>query len=143
MKLSVILSIFNRSTLLERGLRTIDWQTMSKNDFEIIIIDDNSTEDLKKVYEPYIGKMNIRHIKYDKTKHDFYTKEEDWYHTQAISGNIGINQAKGEILCIQQPEMLLSRQAYEVGYKYAMEGKAVFGEILLTGKTFRDWLEKN
>ena len=69
MKLSVILPIYNRSELLARGLKSIFWQTMDKKDFEIIIVDDNSPEDLSKVYQEYIGKMNIRHIIFDHKKH--------------------------------------------------------------------------
>ncbi len=157
MKISCLYSIFNRSELFARGLATIATQTFPRDEFEVIIIDDGSTEDLGKVYAPYIGKLNIRHIKYDHKLHPIWhemnpdpSQPESWYHTQAISANIGINAAQGEVICISQPEMLHAPWNFEVGYARALEtnkdekvGKQIFCELWLADKQFNTWLQED
>jgi len=155
-KLSCIISIFNRSNLLDFGLASIAKQTMSKEDFEVLIIDDNSTEDLSRVYEKY--NMNIRHIQFDHTQHPIWKEMQEnnqefikkfnlsefWFHTPALSINLGIKQAKGEIICISQPEIIHSPFNFQNGYNLSKSGwQQVFGEHYLSTPRFlemaRDW----
>lgn len=149
MKLSVVYSIYNRSELFKRGLATITKQVMDPQDFELVVVDDSSTEDIYSVLQPYIGKLNIRHIKYDHTKSPIWAElnpdgvEKVWYHTQGISANIGINQAQGEVVCISQPEMLHSPWSLYTGYRHAMNGNQVFGEVILASHLFNEFLEAN
>lgn len=146
MKLSIIYSIYNRSTLFKNGLESVIRQDFPKDDYEIIIVDDNSTGDLVRAYKPYIGTVNIRHIKYDHTKHPIWRelnpdgKEATWYHTQAISANIGIGLAKGEVICISQPEMIHSPHSLRTGYDRAIQYKAVFGEIIMGNDRLNGWI---
>lgn len=159
MKISVILSCYNRSELFARGLESYTWQTMPKEDFEILIIDDGSTEDLSKVYKPYIGKLNIKHIKFDHKKHPIWQQmntpefkaeyhvpdnEELFYHTPALSMNIGIHHAQGEVICTCQPEIILSPDALKMGYNHVkFGGYQTYGEVVLATQTFNDWLKLN
>ena len=154
-KLSVIIPIYNRTELFKRGLDSIFRQTMPKGDFEILIIDNRSTEDIKKVFEPYIGKMNIRHIKIDPSQHPIYKEmsadeeykkkfniKENWYHTPAIAINIGIKQARGEIICITQPEVIHAPVNFIHGYNLSKaEYSTVFGEIVLATDRFNQYLQ--
>jgi glycosyltransferase involved in cell wall biosynthesis len=123
-KISVVLSIHNRSKLFARALESYAWQTMPARDFEIVLIDDMSTEDLSKVYSKYLGKINIRHIKMDHTRHSAFKKRnpnwkagdafENWYHTPAISNNIGLSKAVGDVICLCHPEIIHAPQNFEI-----------------------------
>lgn len=148
MKLSVIIPIFNRSEPFARSLQTIATQSMSKADFEVILIDNASTEDLSKVYKPYVGEMNIRHIKYDHKLHPIWKDlnvnnegPEVWPHTPALANNIGIWASQGEICCATQPDILHSPFSFEVGDERAREAKQIFAEIIKAGQGFNEWLK--
>jgi glycosyltransferase involved in cell wall biosynthesis len=129
---------------------------MAKEDFEIIVVDDNSSEDLKKVFEPYIGKINIRHIKIDDSQHPIfkelvpnwkggdYNKQGVWPHTPALSINIGIKHAQGDIICITQPEIIHAPNNFINGYNMANSGyEQIFGECIKVSPRFNQWLDAN
>lgn len=54
---SVIVPVYNRAKTVLRTIKSIENQTF--NDFEIIIVDDGSTDDLDKVILPFVDKTNI------------------------------------------------------------------------------------
>lgn len=163
MKLSVIYSIYNRSELFRRALQSVYLQTLPKEDFEIVVIDDGSTEKIKQsVLSPYKGKMNIRYIRYDRRLHPIWREmnpvlvfpdefvstrewaslatQENWCHTQAISANIGIAQSAGEVCLISQPEMIHMPDSFRAGYELAKQNKMVFSEILHATEDFNGYL---
>lgn len=80
---SVIVPTFNRAKLLKNAINSILKQTY--NFFEVIIVDDNSTDETKKM----IMKINDNRIKYFKNKFNLYTAE---------SRNIGIKKSSGSII---------------------------------------------
>ncbi|WP_218813696.1 glycosyltransferase family 2 protein [Rickettsiella endosymbiont of Dermanyssus gallinae] len=81
---SIILTTYNRSQLLPRAIRSVLQQTFS--DFELIIIDDHSTDNTQSVVAEFTDNR-ITYIQQD--------------HNQGVSTarNTGIKQAKGEYLC--------------------------------------------
>jgi len=138
--------------LFARGLESIKRQTMDKNEFEVLVVDDGSTDDYTDLFKN--AGLNIRHIKIDHTKHDFWQEMQDsevkkklkvkelWYHTPALSINIGIKQARGDIICITQPEVIHSPFSMYHGYNNAIGGYSqVFGEIIMANDRFNDWLD--
>lgn len=140
MKISACLSIFNRSDLLAQSLKGYLWQTMPACDWEIVLVDDMSTEDLSKVYAPYIGKINIRHVRIDHTQHIIWKRRnkagakplDNWYHTPCITTNIGAYLAKGDILALCHPEVLHSPWNFERALKHLDEGPSfLFGNTYL------------
>lgn len=130
MKVSILLSIHNRSDLLTKGLDSLMQQSMNRNDFEVILIDDNSSEDLSKVYSQY--PLNIVHIKFDPKEHPHYRG----YHTPALSLNLGIKQAIGTVLCFSQPEVIHFKENLTRGYTQAIGDTFVFGTIMLSHRQF-------
>lgn len=146
MKVSAVLSTHNRSKLLKRALSSYVWQTMPKEDFEIIIIDDMSTEDISKTYEHLIGTLNITHIKIDHTKHHVFKKlnpnwkegqPKNWFHTPAISINVGCNAASGSTICLCHPEILHASTNFQLAHdRLQKENAFLFGHTLLgTGES--------
>lgn len=166
LKLSIIYSLYNRTKLFERGLETVLRQTMNPAEFEVIVIDDGSTENVLELLGKYQGKLNIHYIRYDHRRHPIWkelnpqlyfpddflpadqwpildTNSENWYHTQAISANIGINAALGEIICISQPEILHSPNSFLTGYEGAKQNRQIFSEIHWGTDRFNQWLSEN
>lgn len=83
--LSIILCTYNRAEYLRKVLENITKQTLSKDKYEIVIIDDGSVDDTKKVVESF---KNILPISY------FYQKNSGL----ASAKNHGIYASRGKIL---------------------------------------------
>jgi len=86
---SVILPTYNRALLLPRAIKSVLNQTY-KN-FELIIIDDNSTDNTKKIVDGFKDKR-IKYIRYKVNK------------GAAASRNTGIKLAKGEYIAFQDSD---------------------------------------
>ena len=56
-KISVIIPVFNKEKFLGRCLRSILSQTMAKKDYEVILIDDGSTDRSVQVIKPYLPQL--------------------------------------------------------------------------------------
>ena len=152
MKLSIITSIYNRKKLFVRGLDSIKRQSMDKKDFELVVVDDGSIDDYTELFKN--SGLNIKHIKIDHTKHELWDELQNselkkklkvpelWYHTPALSTNIGIKQSRGDIICITQPEVIHSPLSMVNGYNNSIGGYSqVFGEIIMAAGRFNDWLD--
>lgn len=148
MKLSVIISIYNRKLLFSRGLESIKAQTMDKNDFELIVVDDGSTDDYTDLFKE--SGLNIKHIRIDHTKHWLYTEMQElstdgseyWYHTPALSINVGLRYSSGEVILITQPEVIHAGNNFTNGYNLATGGyEQVFGEVIMASQGFNNYLD--
>ncbi len=93
--ISIVTSYYNRKKLFENTLMTID--NSKVKDFEFIVVDDGSDdpqriEDLQKKY-PFLRIIRLE-------------KKDKWYVNPCIPFNIGIREAKGDIIILQNPECL-------------------------------------
>ncbi len=61
-KISVVLTTFNRPQLLERILIGFANQTVSREDFEVIVIDDGSQPPVKEIADKFNSLINIKYI---------------------------------------------------------------------------------
>lgn len=85
---SVIIPTYNRSNLLYETLYSLKNQKINKENFEVIICDDGSTDDTKKVVDSFSKDMNLKY---------FYQKDEGF--RAARARNMGIKNSSGDI-CI-------------------------------------------
>ena len=60
---SIIITNFNYGKYLERCLRSCLNQTLSAKDYEVIIVDDKSTDNTEKIIKPFLNYSNIKLIK--------------------------------------------------------------------------------
>jgi hypothetical protein len=122
MIISANLSIHNRGKLFKRALLGYLWQTLPRKDWEIVLVDDMSTEDLSQTYKDLIGEINLRHVHFDHKKHAMFREmnpkwepgqPENWYHTPALSLNLGAHLSRGEFLAVCHPEILHAPDNFE------------------------------
>ncbi|MFQ6034255.1 MAG: glycosyltransferase [Sedimentisphaerales bacterium] len=84
-KLSVVLTTYNRPQLLEKTLTGFANQTISKEVFEVIVVDDGSEPSVKGVVEKFSSRINTVYL---------YQQNSGL----AAARNHGIKQAKGRIV---------------------------------------------
>jgi len=133
---SVIIPTYNRSRLLGYTLDSLVHQTVNKSQFEVIVIDDGSSDDTHAVIGKYINLLNIQY---------FY--HENKGRRVSLARNKGICNAKGEICvfidsgillgssCLQEHIASHSNHKKEVavvGYVYCFDNDNRFGSILET-----------
>jgi glycosyltransferase involved in cell wall biosynthesis len=86
--ISIVMAYYNRRELLINTLKSIE--KSGYKDYEIIVVDDASKE------EERIEDLNVKVIRVE--------QKDKWYHNSCIPFNIGIKEAKGDIVIIQNPE---------------------------------------
>lgn len=93
--ISIVIAYYNRKQLFKRTLESIAKSAVK--DFELIVVDDASKEEerLEDLVEQFPFMRIIRVEPKDK-----------WYYNSAMPFNIGIAQAKGNIIVLQNPECL-------------------------------------
>ena len=93
MKISIVTAYFNRKQLFYNTLKSIDKSSI-KN-LEVIVVDDCSSEEhrLEDLTEEFPFLKIIR-----------LEKENKWYVNPCVPFNIGIREAKGDIIVLQNPE---------------------------------------
>jgi glycosyltransferase involved in cell wall biosynthesis len=98
MLMSIVMAYYNRKPQLLNTLRSISASSISKDQYEVIIVDDCSDPEHRlNDISGFFG-LDIKVIEIDKTR-------KNWYNP-CITFNIGFNAAKGNILVIQNPECL-------------------------------------
>ena len=100
MKISLILLHYNRKNLLIKTLDSIMNSSVSKNDLEIIIIDDASIEEHSiKEIDSLFPEL--------KFKTYFFNYEEKWWLCPVIPLNKGISMATGDVVVFLCGECVL------------------------------------
>ena len=85
-KISIILTNYNKSHYLNRSIKSVLNQTY-KN-FELIIVDDASSDGSEKIIKKYIHQENIKYFRRKKNSR-----------TAAIPRNVGVKNSTYEYLC--------------------------------------------
>ncbi|TMO64183.1 hypothetical protein CWC18_07075 [Pseudoalteromonas aurantia] len=105
--ISVIIPTYNRSELLSSTLKSLSYQNIMLNDeqlkFEVIVIDDGSTDDTSSVVKNYSNLLSMKYI-----------YQEDLGFRVALARNKGIRRASYDICLfldsgmVAAPDLLLS-----------------------------------
>jgi len=97
MKVSIIITTYNRAGHLRRGLQSLFTRCTKPADVEVLVIDDGSNDETERVYSEFKdSNWNIRYI----------YNHNPGYSSCSLAKNIGIKQAKGELLIFTEPEIL-------------------------------------
>jgi len=88
LKLSVIVCTYNRETYLKKTLRYLSEQSASPQEYEVLVIDNNSTDTTATICKDFIST--------DRHDHFYYHLEKNQGHT--FARNKGIKESKGEYI---------------------------------------------
>ncbi len=123
MKLSLVLCVWNTSHLLKRSIEYYCRQDFPKDDWELIVVDDNSEDDVQEAIKFAVGKININYIR---LTHNFGMRGN------TVAFNKGFELARGKVLAESTPETILTtdfmRKLYEPHEKY--------DRVFVAGKTW-------
>lgn len=125
MKFSVIVPIYNKANTVAAALESIYAQSFA--DFEVILVDDGSTDDLVKAIEPL-----------QSPKLQLIRQENGGV---SVARNTGISYARGEYICFLDADDLWTadhlQTIYDLTVKYPQAGMFVTSNAVITaeGKT--------
>lgn len=100
MRFSVIMPVYNAGRTIEQSLRSIAAQSF--RDFELVVVDDGSTDGSMEIVESYADKTNCRIVR----------KERNG--GVAAARNLGLESAKGDYVCFVDADDILEENALSV-----------------------------
>ncbi len=103
--ISVVIPTYNRKDILLRTLESLIDQTYPKDKYEIIVIDDGSTEDIKGAIEDFVkasGRSPISYLRQSSDKKG-----------PAAANNLGIKSAKGTYILLMNNDVIADPRLIE------------------------------
>ena len=97
MRCSVVVPTYNRAGLLSFTLLSLAAQDLPSSEFEVLVVDDGSSDNTREVVESFADRLNIRY---------FYTPDEGY--RVARARNIGIRAALGRTCVLVDSGILLA-----------------------------------
>lgn len=99
-KLSYLISTYNRGGQLSRSLECLARQKF--REFEVIVVDHGSTEDLQPVFDIFIPYLQL---------HTFRLELPHWIACPSRAFKYVLPETKGEVIAISHPEIMLCHDA--------------------------------
>ncbi|SHJ38993.1 Glycosyltransferases, probably involved in cell wall biogenesis [Clostridium cavendishii DSM 21758] len=97
---SIVIPTYNRADLLKLTLDSIVCQNVKYEEYEVIIIDDGSTDNTVEILNDYYNKINLKYI-----------FQENKGYRAATARNKGITMSEGEIIIFVDCGILLAKNA--------------------------------
>ncbi len=98
MKVSVVIATYNRRGLLDRCLECLFRQDYPKDQYEIIVVDDGSSDGTKEMVEGKSPSCGLKYLKHKERR------------GQSRAKNLGINHAHGEVIIFIDDDVLCPPQ---------------------------------
>ena len=111
-KVSVVVPVYKAEEYLERFMDSVLVQTMSRSDFEVIMVDDGSPDDSGRMIDVYAG------------RYEFVRALHQTNAGPAAARNAGLNVAVGEYVAFVDPDDLLEPKYLEASYEHAVNNCA-------------------
>lgn len=101
-EISVVIPTYNRSDLLQETLESLSYQQLAKSRYEVIVVDDGSSDDTYQMLVPFFSRINLSYI-----------YQEDLGFRAAEARNKGIASAKSDIVLMIDSGMVLPNNLLE------------------------------
>ena len=95
LKCSVIVPTYNRALLLSHTLDSLTRQSLPAEEFEVLVVDDGSSDETSVVVEGYSTRLNLRY---------FFREDEGWRIARAR--NVGIANAAADVCVLLDSGLL-------------------------------------
>jgi glycosyltransferase involved in cell wall biosynthesis len=142
MKVSVIISACNnREIFFERSLYTFNKQTLPKNEFEILLIDDGNHQELLELCKKYhdIYGLKFQYVRIDKNKSNYPSNS----FTPALTNNVGFKLAVGEVIVITGPETLQAENNLLIASSMISRQECAYGLVFRASKEFEQHISSD
>jgi GT2 family glycosyltransferase len=120
-RLSVVIPTFNRKTILQRSLQALENQTSPPDQFEVIVVDDGSSDGTGAMVQDFIASCR-RPVRY------FWQNNKK----QGVARNLGSRQAEGRLLLFLGDDIIASPTLVEQHLRYHEERSSA-GEAAVLG----------
>ncbi|MBT2724653.1 glycosyltransferase family 2 protein [Bacillus sp. ISL-46] len=101
-KYSVVIPVYNRKEQLLLTLTAFERQTYPRGNFEVIVVNDGSTDHLEEFLKDYNSSFNLIYRNIDSRK------------GPAAARNLGVNEANGEYIIFCDPDFLVCPNFIEI-----------------------------
>lgn len=121
LKCSVIIPTYNRVTLLRHTLESLTRQSLPREQFEVLVVDDGSSDTTSAMVDDYRERLNLRY---------FFQEDEGW--RTAKARNVGIANAAADVCVLIDSGVLLHSgclAAHVASHDDAQEPVAVCGYV--------------
>src|SRR5687768_13295937 len=99
MKISVIICSYNREKYIRSALESMVAQEYPASDFEVLVVDNNSSDNTEAVCRSFIAEHPGHHLYY------FLEKKQG----ASFARNTGAEIAKGELLCFMDDDAVAEK----------------------------------
>jgi len=103
LKISVVICTYNRADYIADAMNSLYHQTLSKNLFEVIIVNNRSTDNTKEVCEKYLAEHNDAHFYY----------YEELQQGASFARNNGAAKAQAPLLCFMDDDAIADEDYLE------------------------------
>jgi len=141
MKVSVVISACdNRVPMFDRALDTWASQTMPKEDFELLVVDDAQRDNLRQLCQTKAQEkgLNIQFIRIDKAKSVIPVKS----FIPALTNNVGFRNARGEVVVVTGPETLQAFTNLDIAWTMRNRMECAYGLVFRANTTSTDYIAK-
>jgi glycosyltransferase involved in cell wall biosynthesis len=118
---TVVVPTYNRKRLLQLTLESLDKQNLSRDRFEVLVVDDGSDDDTAAVVSTFEDRLDLRY---------FFQPDEGY--RLARARNVGISWARGEICVFVDAGVLLhsgAMSAHVASHEASAEPLALNGYV--------------
>jgi glycosyltransferase involved in cell wall biosynthesis len=142
MKVSVVVSICdNRKAMMARSLYTWACQTLSKKEFELVVVDDAQRDEIKDLCHHFHKNygLQFQYIRIDSSKCDVPITT----FLPILTNNVGIRKSKGDVIVITGPETLQGLDNLKVAFSMINRQQCAYGLCYKSNSIFVSELDKN